>query len=87
MQMASLIVQHLDGRLVVLIYREDLHELPLYLMRGKGEFATTVLAAGSKHKVKRVMDDGLMEKLYPGAQMGTTIQTANVAEVKRYLGV
>lgn len=86
MHMASLVLKHHDGRLVVLIYRTALHELPLYLLRASGDFAGAVLALAAKQQVRQVLDDVLTAKLYSGTQMGVPIQRVDVAEVMAHLG-
>jgi type III secretion protein U len=85
MSMASLVVRHSDGRLTVLIYRPDAHDLPLYLLRAKGDFVTTVLADAQKHKVKQVFDDALLELLYPGVQIATPIQAGLAEQVMAHI--
>ena len=85
MSMASLLLRHSDGRLVVLICREDLHELPLYLLRAPADQTADVLAAASQHRVKQVLDDALLNALYPGVQMGSPIRRALAADVALHL--
>jgi flagellar biosynthesis protein FlhB len=85
MNMASLVLRHSDGRLVVLIYRPTAHALPLYLLRAKGEFADTVLEVASKQKVALVHDDALLASLYPGVQIASPIQAGLAPEVMAHL--
>ena len=85
MSMASLVLKHTDGRVVVLICREDLHELPLYLLRATADHAAAILAAAARHRVKQVVDDALLTSLYQGVQMGTPIQRAFEGDVTAHL--
>lgn len=74
MGMASLLLQHADGRLVVLIHRPAHHPLPLYLLRAKDAYAQQVLALAKKQQLKQHRDDHLVELLYPGVQIGLPLQ-------------
>ena len=85
MSMASLVLKHTDGRLVVLIYRDDLHALPLFLLRATADHAAPVLAAAARHRVKQVVDDALLTALYQGVQMGTPIQPGYTGSVMVHL--
>ena len=85
MSMASLVLKHSDGRLVVLIYREDVHERPLYLLRATADSAATVYAEAARYRVKQVVDDALLTALYQGVQMGVPIQLGYVAGVMAHL--
>jgi type III secretion protein U len=72
--MASLMVRHTDGRLVVLIHRPDLHERPLYLLRARAQSAELVTARAAERELPVHVDEVLLEQLYPGAQLGVPIQ-------------
>lgn len=74
MSMASLLLQHVDGRLVVLIHRPAHHPLPLYLLRAKEAYAQQVLGIATKQQLKQRRDDHLVELLYPGVQIGLPLQ-------------
>jgi flagellar biosynthesis protein FlhB len=83
MRVASIVYLHSDGRLVVLAYRPRVHEMPLYVLRGKGPSAAIALKAAEENKVLTRTDDVVVEALYPLAQTGVPIprRWANTVKV------
>jgi flagellar biosynthesis protein FlhB len=83
MRVASIVYMHSDGRLVVLAYRPRVHEMPLYVLRAKGEAAAQTLKAAQQHKVPTRIDDAVVEGLYPITQTGVPIprRWANTVKV------
>jgi type III secretion protein U len=85
MRVASLVVTHSDGRVVVLAYRPRVHRLPLYVLRAKGATAYQTLASARQHGVAKVQDDTLAEALFPTTQMGAPIPELLAERVKEHL--
>jgi type III secretion protein U len=83
--MASLLVRHTDGRLVILIHRPDLHEQPLYLLRARAQTAEMVSARAAQRDLPVWVDDTLLEQLYPGVQLGVPMQPDLGARVLQVL--
>lgn len=85
MRVASLLLRHSDGRLVVLAYQPRVHRLPIYVLRAPNIVADAVLAAAHKHRVTQVRDDALVEALFPGAQMGAPLAATLAPRVMEHL--
>jgi type III secretion protein U len=83
MRVASIVFMHSDGRLVVLAYRPRVHEMPLYVLRAKGESAAQSLRVAQQHKVPTRVDDAVVEALFPITQTGAPIprRWANTVKV------
>ena len=83
--MASLVVADDTGRAVVLIYRPKQYPLPLFLVRGAGEFAKEILATAQQHKVLTVVDTSLLGALFPGAQTGSPMPSMHLDAVLAHI--
>lgn len=90
MRIASLVVKHSDGRVVVLVYRPTVHAQPIYVMRAKGQNANLTLEASRARKVAEIFDDPLAAALFPGMQTGLPISLslsgAVIAHLRRSAG-
>lgn len=83
--MASLLVGDGQGRVVVLVYRPKQYPTPLFLVRGSGAFGTEILATAQRHNIPIVFDAPLLAQLYPGAQTGLPMPSAQVNAVLAHL--
>jgi type III secretion protein U len=84
---ANLVLTDRNGRLVVLIYRPDQYERPLYVLRGSGKLYEEALAAAVKHRIKTVTDNDLTARLFPMVSTGSMMSTEHLAPVLAHLGV
>lgn len=85
MRVASVVVRHSDGRVVVLVYRPKVHELPIYILRANGQNAELALASARGKNIAQVYDDGLTTALFPSAQMGAPIPQSLAGAVREHL--
>jgi flagellar biosynthesis protein FlhB len=85
MRIASLVIEHGDGRLIAIVYRPRTHHLPLYVLRAKGESTQQVRNAATANRVATVRDDALADRLFPSAQPGSPIPPACAERVKHHL--
>lgn len=85
MRIASLVLRHADGRLVVLAYRPRVHALPIYVLRARSAAAEPVLMAARQHRVALTQDDGLVDALFPTTQMGAPIAEHIAPRVMEHL--
>jgi flagellar biosynthesis protein FlhB len=86
MRIASLVIKHSDGRLVVVVYRPKVHVQPLYVLRASGHNANLVLESARSQKVPEIFDDRLTAALFPGVQIGAPISAALGSPVMEHLG-
>jgi type III secretory pathway component EscU len=85
MRLARLVLHHSDGRIVVLTLLPRSHPLPLYILRGRGEFAARALALARERKVREIADDMLLNRLFGAAETGAPIPEDTAEHVLVYL--
>lgn len=85
MRLARLVLHHSDGRIVVLTLLPKSHPLPLYILRGRGDFAARALALARQRKVREIGDDALLNRLFGAAETGAPVSDELAEPLMVYL--
>ena len=85
LRVASLVLRHSDGRLVVFAYRPAVHPTPIYVLRARSASAEQVLAASRQRQIAEVYDDDLLAALFAATQTGAPIAEASAPQLMAHL--
>jgi type III secretion protein U len=85
LRFASIALTHKDGRLIAVVYRPGVDQVPIFLLRAHGAQGRQAARALRTSRTRRLRDDAMVEALYGKAQTGNPAPAPHAATIMAFL--